>query len=125
MDAQHGGRALDSYLEDPSSILLPSFQRGFFPSASAFFSWSSSSCCSVQLDLVQDCRRMGWGKTAWRRERGGPKGQKITAQTQVKNSSALVLFQIFYYSLRKCVFLLIKHIQMPSAVVGLLCRRQR
>ena len=101
MDAQHGGRALDSYLEDPSSILLPSFQRGFFPSASAFFSWSSSSpCCSVQLGLVQDCRRTGWRKTAWRRERGGPKGQKTTAQTQVKNSSALVLFQIFYYSLR-------------------------
>ena len=31
MDAQHGGRALDSYLEDPGSILLPSFQRVFSP----------------------------------------------------------------------------------------------
>ena len=31
MDAQHGGRALDSYLEDSGSILLPSFQRVFSP----------------------------------------------------------------------------------------------
>ena len=27
MDAQHGGRVLDSYLEDHGSVLLPSFQR--------------------------------------------------------------------------------------------------
>jgi len=36
MDAQHGGRALDSYLEDPGSILLPSFQR-VFPLRWCFF----------------------------------------------------------------------------------------
>jgi len=98
MDAQHGGRALDSYLEDSGSILLPSFQRVFSPPLVLF---------SVGPPPPAAACSWAWCRTAG--ERGGARqhgGEREEAR-------------------RKCVFLLIKHIQMPSAVVGLLCRRQR
>jgi len=103
MDAQHGGRALDSYLEDPGSILLSSFQRVFSPPL-VLFSVGPPPPRAAACNWAW-CRTVGeWSgarQHGGERERGGPKGQKTTAQTQVKNSSALVLFQIFYYSPRK------------------------
>jgi len=55
MDAQHGGRALDSYLEDPGSILLPSFQRVFSPPLVLFsVGPPPAAACSLTLGLVQE-----------------------------------------------------------------------
>ena len=55
MNAQHSGRALDSYLEDPVSILLYAFHRVFPPSLALFsVGPPAAAVCSLTLGLVQE-----------------------------------------------------------------------
>jgi len=47
------------------------------------------------------------------------------AEVLGSNSRRTMFFSNLGLVCIKCILVLIKHIQMPSAVVGLLCRRQR